>query len=149
MLPKMFGPEIMQAFHEFKAIFDPDGKMNPGKLIDPYDPTENLRLGTNYDPPAVREAPKDSLIITDGFSCLEQIAQTADRHGLHLAQGIQMALLQGPEGPAGDYPERQYPKVLKQRPSPAMLALGGAGIVFGGFLLWSFLKRATVHASEK
>jgi len=48
LLPKMFGPELMQAFQEFKAIFDPDNKMNPGKLIDPvrvYDPVENLRYG--------------------------------------------------------------------------------------------------------
>ena len=34
LLPKMFGPELMQAFREFKAIWDPDNRMNPGKLID-------------------------------------------------------------------------------------------------------------------
>ena len=36
LLPKMFGPELMQAFREFKSLWDPDWKMNPGKLIDPY-----------------------------------------------------------------------------------------------------------------
>jgi ferredoxin len=35
LLPKMFGPELMQAFREFKSLWDPDWKMNPGKLIDP------------------------------------------------------------------------------------------------------------------
>jgi FAD/FMN-containing dehydrogenase/Fe-S oxidoreductase len=50
LLPKMFGPEIMQAFREFKSIWDPDWKMNPGKLIDPYRLDENLRLGAAYDP---------------------------------------------------------------------------------------------------
>lgn len=50
-LPKLFGDEIVEAFREFKAIWDPDGKMNPGKAIDAYSITENLRLGTNYDPP--------------------------------------------------------------------------------------------------
>jgi FAD/FMN-containing dehydrogenase/Fe-S oxidoreductase len=50
LLPKMFGPELMQAFREFKAIWDPDGKMNPGKVIDAYRPDENLRLGTDYRP---------------------------------------------------------------------------------------------------
>jgi FAD/FMN-containing dehydrogenase/Fe-S oxidoreductase len=50
LLPKMFGPELMEAFREFKAIWDPDGKMNPGKLIDAYQPDENLRLGTDYRP---------------------------------------------------------------------------------------------------
>ncbi len=51
LLPKMFGPELMQAFREFKAIWDPENKMNPGKLVDPvavYEPQENLRLGAEY-----------------------------------------------------------------------------------------------------
>jgi len=50
LLPKMFGPELMQAFREFKCLWDPDWKMNPGKLIEPYRLDENLRLGANYDP---------------------------------------------------------------------------------------------------
>jgi Fe-S oxidoreductase len=50
LLPKMFGPEIMQAFREFKSLWDPDWKMNPGKLIEPYRLDENLRLGAGYDP---------------------------------------------------------------------------------------------------
>ena len=50
LLPKMFGPELMQAFREFKSLWDPDWKMNPGKLISPYRLDENLRLGADYDP---------------------------------------------------------------------------------------------------
>ncbi len=50
LLPKMFGPELMRAFHEFKSLWDPDWKMNPGKLIEPYRLDENLRLGADYDP---------------------------------------------------------------------------------------------------
>ena len=50
LLPKMFGPELMTAFREFKATWDPRGRMNPGKLIDAYPPTENLRLGADYRP---------------------------------------------------------------------------------------------------
>ena len=50
LLPKMFGPELMQAFREFKSLWDPAWKMNPGKLIDPYRLDENLRLGPGYDP---------------------------------------------------------------------------------------------------
>ncbi|MGA9061211.1 MAG: FAD-binding and (Fe-S)-binding domain-containing protein [Terracidiphilus sp.] len=48
LLPKMFGPELIQAFREFKALWDPDNRMNPGKLADAvrvYDPAENLRYG--------------------------------------------------------------------------------------------------------
>jgi FAD/FMN-containing dehydrogenase/Fe-S oxidoreductase len=50
-LPKMFGAELVEAFREFKSIWDPDWKMNPGKIVDAYLPTENLRLGTGYNPP--------------------------------------------------------------------------------------------------
>ena len=55
LLPKMFGPELIQAFREFKAIWDPENRMNPGKLSDAvrvYDPVENLRHG----PPAPGES---------------------------------------------------------------------------------------------
>lgn len=50
LLPKMFGPELVEAFREFKSIWDPDGKMNPHKVVEPYSITENLRLGPSYAP---------------------------------------------------------------------------------------------------
>jgi Fe-S oxidoreductase len=87
--------------------------------------------------PAVREAPKDELIIANGFSCIEQIAQTTDRQALHLSQVIQMALDEGPRGPAGDYPEAQYPKAVRQpAPSATKIALVAAGLALGGWALW-------------
>ncbi len=46
----MFGPELIEAFRDFKAIWDPDGKMNPGKVVDPYRMDENLRLGVDFNP---------------------------------------------------------------------------------------------------
>jgi FAD/FMN-containing dehydrogenase/Fe-S oxidoreductase len=51
LLEKMYGPELMRCFREFKAIWDPRGKMNPGKVIDPYPITSNLRVGPDYRPP--------------------------------------------------------------------------------------------------
>ncbi len=51
LLPKMFGDELMEAFRDFKRVWDPDWKMNPGKLIDAYPPDSNLFLGLDYDPP--------------------------------------------------------------------------------------------------
>lgn len=51
LLEMMYGPELMQAFREFKSIWDPDWKMNPGKVIDPYGQTANLKLGPDYNPP--------------------------------------------------------------------------------------------------
>jgi len=50
LLPKMFGTELVQAFREFKAIWDPQWKMNPGKVVEPYRLDENLRLGSDYRP---------------------------------------------------------------------------------------------------
>lgn len=44
--------------------------------------------------PAVRNAATDMLLIADGFSCREQIAQTAGREALHLAQVLRLALHQ-------------------------------------------------------
>lgn len=49
-LPKMYGPEICEAFREFKSLWDPRGKMNPGKIVDPYSISENLRYGPHFAP---------------------------------------------------------------------------------------------------
>ena len=50
LLPIMFGPEIMNAFREFKSIWDPEWKMNPGKVIDANPLDSDLRLGADYRP---------------------------------------------------------------------------------------------------
>jgi FAD/FMN-containing dehydrogenase/Fe-S oxidoreductase len=51
LLPKMFGDDLVEGFREFKRIWDPDWKMNPGKVVDPRPITSDLRLGPNYAPP--------------------------------------------------------------------------------------------------
>ena len=56
LLPKMFGAELMEGFREFKTIWDPEGKMNPGKLVNAYLPTENLKFGVQYNPPVFENA---------------------------------------------------------------------------------------------
>ncbi|HMC52930.1 MAG TPA: FAD-binding and (Fe-S)-binding domain-containing protein [Acidimicrobiales bacterium] len=45
LLPRMFGSELVQAFREFKAVWDPGGRMNPHKIVDPYRADDNLRPG--------------------------------------------------------------------------------------------------------
>ncbi len=50
LLARMYSPAMIEAFREFKSIWDPDWKMNPGKVIDPYRVDENLRLGVSYEP---------------------------------------------------------------------------------------------------
>jgi FAD/FMN-containing dehydrogenase/Fe-S oxidoreductase len=50
LLPKMFGDELVRAFGQFKAIFDPGNKMNPGKVTAPWRLDEQLRLGAGWEP---------------------------------------------------------------------------------------------------
>ncbi|HEX5412753.1 MAG TPA: FAD-linked oxidase C-terminal domain-containing protein [Terriglobia bacterium] len=50
LLPKMFGRRLVRAFQTFKSIWDPQWKMNPGKIVDPMKLDENLRLGPGYRP---------------------------------------------------------------------------------------------------
>jgi len=61
-LYKMFGTELIEAFQEFKSIWDPDWKMNPGKVVEPYRIDQNLRLGADYhpwNPPTYFKFPED------------------------------------------------------------------------------------------
>jgi FAD/FMN-containing dehydrogenase/Fe-S oxidoreductase len=48
LLERMYGPELMEAFRRFKAVWDPRGKMNPGKVIDAYPLDSNIRYGPKY-----------------------------------------------------------------------------------------------------
>ncbi len=42
-LEKMYGPRIIEAFRKIKRAFDPQGILNPGKIVDPLPMTEHLR----------------------------------------------------------------------------------------------------------
>lgn len=50
-IEKMFGARLYAAFREIKQAFDPDGLLNPGKIIDPPPLTANLRYGAGYQNP--------------------------------------------------------------------------------------------------
>ena len=50
LLPRMYGDEICQAFRELKAIWDPESRMNPHKVVDPYPIVSNMKLGSGYAP---------------------------------------------------------------------------------------------------
>jgi Fe-S oxidoreductase len=58
--------------------------------------------------PAVRAAEPHTLLVTDGFSCRSQVEHGSDRSTLHLAQVVQMALRDGPNGPSTRRPEERY-----------------------------------------
>ena len=47
-MEKMFGPVLYDAFRRIKRTFDPDGILNPGKIVDAPPLTSNLRYGPAY-----------------------------------------------------------------------------------------------------
>jgi hypothetical protein len=103
------------------------------------------KLGERVLLPAVREADEETLIVADGFSCREQIAQGSERRALHLAQVLQMALREGPEGPEGGRPEESYEREPARVPAGA-LALGTLGITALAAALWAWRRR---HRGEQ
>jgi FAD/FMN-containing dehydrogenase/Fe-S oxidoreductase len=54
LLPIMFGDELVEAFWEFKMIWDPLDRMNPGKVVRPKRLDQDLRWGPSYAPPRVQ-----------------------------------------------------------------------------------------------
>ena len=46
---KLFGAQLYKAFRDVKAAFDPEHRMNPGKIVDAPPMTDNLRYGTQYE----------------------------------------------------------------------------------------------------
>jgi FAD/FMN-containing dehydrogenase/Fe-S oxidoreductase len=71
-LPAMYGPELMEAMREFKAIWDPEDRMNPGKLVSARGEVnradQNLRLGPDYRPVTLATRFAFKTDVGDGFT---------------------------------------------------------------------------------
>jgi len=94
----------------------------------------SMRIGEHVLLPAVRQAPRDSLVIADGFSCRSQIEHGTSRRALHLADVLHLALREGESGPPGLLPERRYtqePAVLSPlaKIEAALLVTAGIGLI--------------------
>ncbi|SFY48534.1 FAD-binding and (Fe-S)-binding domain-containing protein [Streptomyces sp. F-1] len=50
LLTRMFGERLVTAFGELKDLFDPDDRMNPGKVVRPHPVDGQLRLGSAWRP---------------------------------------------------------------------------------------------------
>jgi FAD/FMN-containing dehydrogenase/Fe-S oxidoreductase len=48
LLERLYGPRLLQAFRELKHAFDPEGRMNPGNIVDHPGITEHLRYSPQY-----------------------------------------------------------------------------------------------------
>ncbi|MFP5304599.1 MAG: FAD-binding and (Fe-S)-binding domain-containing protein, partial [Gammaproteobacteria bacterium] len=84
LLPKMYGDELMQAFREFKALWDPDNRMNPGKKIDPYPIDVNLRTGPDFTPPLLAtrfDYPEDRHSFARAVNRCVGVGNCRDTHG--------------------------------------------------------------------
>jgi Fe-S oxidoreductase len=104
----------------------------------------SMKCGERVLLPAVRAAAKDTLIIADGFSCSTQIAQATDRHALHLAQVLQMALHDNAHGIA-PYPEERYVRQarLEHHRAQRQTALFGIGALLAGAVVVWALRRGS------
>jgi hypothetical protein len=116
----------------------------------------SLKVGELVLIPAVRRASKETLIIADGFSCREQIAQTTDRQGLHLAEVLHLAL-QGDtrtsrtselgNGGGAPYPERHYLRNNTSGPDRHLVQtaalFGGAAVLVA--LAWKLAVRPRIR----
>ncbi len=49
----LFTPELYNALRAVKAIFDPEMRLNPGKVVDAQEPNVNLRFGADYSTPEI------------------------------------------------------------------------------------------------
>jgi Fe-S oxidoreductase len=93
--------------------------------------------------PEVRKAPVSTIIVADGFSCKEQIAQETNRHALHLAEVMRLGLEDKRQPFPSMYPESRFvkPRQAAQRKSMARAAVI-AGLTLTAFgLLWFKSRR--------
>ena len=94
----------------------------------------SIKVGERVLLPAVREAEKSTLVIADGFSCREQIAQTTDRQGLHLAQVMHLAMREKAGLVAARYPENAYLQSVEEQLAAAHNGWKSAALVGGGLI---------------
>jgi Fe-S oxidoreductase len=95
--------------------------------------------------PAVRKAGLATIVVADGFSCKEQIAQETNRHALHLAEVLNMGLQNGNGSQDVMYPEQQFvvPRKRAQRESmvrAGVVTLGALALATAG-AIWANRNR--------
>jgi Fe-S oxidoreductase len=97
----------------------------------------SMKIGERMLFPSLRQAAPDTLILSDGFSCREQIMHGTRRHGMHIAEVIQMALHQ-PAPRGKKYIEEGW---VQEKPSyPVMTAASAGLLVAGGIALWKAMR---------
>jgi FAD/FMN-containing dehydrogenase/Fe-S oxidoreductase len=110
----------------------------------------SMQIGEHGLLPAVRAAPKDALIIADGFSCRSQIEHGTDRRALHLAEVIKLSLEQNEHPPTSDFPERAFVEPRPRVPSRQAMTVGMlAGGFLAGIATGCWLARQNEHSASR
>ena len=110
----------------------------------------SMKIGEQVLFPKVREAERETIIVSDGFSCRQQIAHGTPRRALHTAEVLQMALQGSRKGPKKRHyvetghtqPEAGYPFAM------ALVAAGGA-LGAGWYLLNRIRSRQAADDASK
>jgi hypothetical protein len=102
-----------------------------------------MKVGELVLLPAVRRAGADTLIVADGFSCREQIAQSTGRRAVHLAEALQFAAEGRAKKRAGENIEdallpARHDGVPKSELAAAALIAAGVGL---SVLAWGQMRR--------
>ena len=128
---KMFGDRIYNAFRELKQTWDPQGIMNPGKIIDTPPMTENLRYGMTYQAADLQTALDFSADFgyagavemcngmgacrkLDGSMCPSFMATRDEEHSTRGRANLLRAALSGrmPEGAEGSITDQRLHQAL-------------------------------------
>ncbi len=102
--------------------------------------------------PKVRQAEPNTIVVADGFSCQTMIEQgRTGRQALHLAQVLQMALHEGPDGPPADQlPESGYPKLRRAITMASTVGLTAIAAGLGvGMIVFSYVRNRRISGVEK
>jgi hypothetical protein len=89
---------------------------------------------------AVREEDKDTIILTNGFSCREQIAQGTERKAVHLAELMHAAITGdalNEKSPEEYYRHNYVEETIEGNLIPSILISAGAVLVIGLAALWN------------
>ena len=115
----------------------------------------SIKCGERVLLPAVRQTDNQTLIVTNGFSCHEQIAQQANRTALHLAEVLRMAIQEGTvkrrkvgkpkaesaRDESSEPAEHEHEEAHASHGARYALAGAGAALVGAGAYFWKHRKK--------
>ncbi|MER7757836.1 FAD-binding and (Fe-S)-binding domain-containing protein [Kitasatospora sp. NPDC097643] len=123
LLPRMYPPEVIALFGEFKRIWDPDNLLNPGALVDPRPLDADLRFVTAPRRPLPLALPYDQdggslakavhrcvgvakcVDPNTGVMCPSYMATGEERHSTRGRARLLAELLRGVQAPPGHQTE--------------------------------------------